>query len=91
MANNLAGNPWVLDTAAVTNIWNQTLFPTAIEWSGYTDAAHTCIIKDARGVEVVNWKGTTDLSPRSIEPGIMRMRGFIVDTLGSGKIKVWHR
>lgn len=96
MANNMAGNPWVLDTASTTAKLNQVtdsvVFITALQWSGYTTPADQCILQDGhRGIDVCVLSGRDDLGPVDISPGgaPLHIRDPILKVLGSGILTVW--
>lgn len=95
MANNLKGNPFVLDTADAAVKLGQTIGSvwhiTNLQWSGYTSAADQCILQDGyRGIDVLVFSGKADLSPVDINPGtIIRITDPILKVLGSGILTVW--
>lgn len=93
MANQCGRNPWVIDTAAATEvggITNTTTHIRAMQWSGYASDADECIVTDYGDTQVAHWKGKEDLSPIDLPAGgTLRIRGMKVSTLSSGILTVW--
>lgn len=92
MANDLTGNPWVIDTASATAVHSGLAFISGISWSNYANMADQLVIKDSRGVEIVNTTGKADLTPIIIGFGeSIRVRDLTVTILDSGKVAVHHK
>lgn len=95
MANNMAGNPWVLDTASTSTKLGQTVGSvvhiSALQWSGYNSPADQCIIQDGyRGIDILVFTGKPDLSPVEIAPGkTIRIRDPILKVLDSGIVSLY--
>jgi hypothetical protein len=101
MANNLARNPWTLDTAGATPLTTKQLRIRKLRWvvTAAGAAADDCVIQDASGRETfrfVNHDGTTqyqyeiDFSDGGAG-GIagFPILGFILDTITRGTLYVY--
>ena len=89
MANNLASNPWVLDTAAVTVLFPGHIIVNAFEWEGYALDTDTVVVKDGNGKEVWKANGFSDLTAAYSGAGSFSIQGLALTTLASGKLRVF--
>lgn len=90
MANNITGNPWVLDT--VGNVWylQSNIRILNIEFQDYINDADTCELQDNAGRVVWSGNGNADLSTvRSGDCGWIR--GLVLTVLTNGKVRVFHK
>ena len=88
MANALEGNIWLLDTASTTTVVeSRRCWIKSIEWDGATTAGHTYVIKDKNSKLIAQSTaaGANNEDVRLIEDW---HDGFIMHTLGSGKLIV---
>lgn len=91
MANNLAGNPWYIDTPGATVLKAGRTFVSGIEWSGYNAQADQVTVQDGKRLDtVLNWVGANDLEPRSY-PGSCVIYDIIVPVLSGGVLKIFLR
>lgn len=87
MANALAGNVWVLDTASTTAVVDSRmpLFIKSIRWDGATTAGHTAVLKDQLGN--IFWQSTAAAgNSEDVQIYEGYVNGLIMHTLASGKI-----
>ncbi len=95
MANNLASNPWVLDTQGTNILHSSWAWISAIVWSNYTNPSDQCIIQGSYGPNnqpqsELTFTGKGDLSEVKLEPADpIRIRDFTLATLTSGKVQVF--
>ena len=97
MANDLTGNPLVIDTASATPIMTDDVYLDAIRWVGATTAGHQAVVKDnktspdtvyeglASGANFIDERsfGAEYAGPRRV------VGGLAVTTLGSGKLYIY--
>lgn len=90
MANDISGNPLIIDTAAATNVWPQggNLNVRHFEFVDYAAGTDNVIVTDRNGRRVWSANGTADLD-NIISQEIGWIRGLIVPTLSSGKLYVY--
>ena len=90
-------NPWVVDTPTTTWVVGNPLMieddviVSTVRWVGASDAAHSAIIKDRSGNTV--WESTAAAADDREESQPMSMvsqrwKGFVVTTLGSGRLYI---
>lgn len=94
MANNIGGNPWVLDTAGVGVIKPGLVYVRAIVFSGYAAATDQAILtaNDGRGnrITVATLDGDADLSAQSYNEGASYwLRDLALTTLTSGQVSIF--
>lgn len=94
MANNIAGRPWVIDTASSDVIKPGLVYVKSLVFNGYTDAAHKCIVtfNDGSGnrLTLCTFDGQADLGPVSFNEGSpFWVRDIAVTTLDSGQLSVF--
>lgn len=61
MGNQVASQPWVIDTVSNTPIFTGFMNIIHIAYTGYTDAAHSVELQDANGRTICHLDGNTDL------------------------------
>lgn len=89
MANLMAQNPWVVDTAGAGLIATGRVRPFTIRWVGATTAGHKCVVKDAAGE--VKWEDVASGANYVTEGRIeIDWNGVAVTTLDSGKLYIEH-
>lgn len=91
MANDLRGNPWLIDTPSATVIHIDVAHIDSFVFSEYLNAADQCVIQDWRGRDIVRMVGNNDLTPVQYPPGgdsHMQIRGLVIPTLSSGVVAV---
>ena len=85
-------NPWTFDSTGVKRTAaHGKLFVTNIVFSGYANAAHKCVLKDASGKIVATMTGNAALTPVGPpDPGSKHRQilGLTVDTLDSGNVQL---
>lgn len=96
MANDLTGNPWVLDTASATKLWSGPTYVVGMEWhpAAMDDDLE---VQDALGN--TKWKiraaspATDDLSTGlevwSLSETKAPWDGFLLKTIDSGTLYVY--
>ena len=97
MANDLTGNPWVVDTASATPITTDDVFLDTIRWVGATTAGHQAIVKDNKGTPDTIYEGLASganfIDERSFGAEYAGPRrvvgGLAVTTLSSGKLYIY--
>lgn len=92
MANNLANNPWTLDTASTSTILHSgPTFIVGLQWSGYNSAGDQCIVQGGlTAADVLVWTGRADLGPIDLPAGDgFKIRDFILKKLDSGILTVY--
>lgn len=82
MANRLAGNPWVIDTAGAGVLIPYHIKVRHIEFIDYLADADTCQVKDAAGFVIWKGNGASDLRP-VVSGNIGAIQGLIVDQLAA--------
>ena len=93
MANDLTGNPLVIDTASTSvAVWSaQAARIQHVRWVGGTTAGHTCVIKDAAGH--VKWAGVATGANYSedslLDEPVTVKGGIFVSTLASGVVYIY--
>lgn len=87
MANDLTGDPYIIDTAAATVLSTINLFIKSIRWVGGTTAGHTAVIQDQKGnvIWTSEASGANYVESEIIEQWI---DGLIVPTLTSGVLYI---
>ena len=86
MANALAGNVWVLDTANTTTVVDdRRVWIKSIRWDDATTANHKAVLKDGKGniFYQSTASGDNNEDVQMIEGWVS---GFIMHTLDSGTI-----
>ena len=91
MANQVTGNPWIIDTASGSAILTSMAQVRSFRWTGGTTAGHSCVVQDQNGKVV--WdsfaNGANFLDEKVFEERHGRtVNGLIVPTLGSGKLYI---
>ena len=92
MANDLTKNPWVLDTASSTSIWDGPVYINKIDWVPAA-ANDDLVITDKNGGPI--WSVTNALTGgrAGLESQDLRgnppYQGFIISTLGGGTVYVY--
>lgn len=91
MANNVSGDPLILDTANTTTVVDpRGLIITKVRWVGATTAAHHATIKNADGATIIDMVATgANYTEESTEK--MYCKGLIMHTLGSGIVYVYYK
>ncbi len=86
MANDIAGRPWVLDTATPgVPIWRSWMTIDHFEYVGYAAQGNICLIRDQNGRVVWEGLGASDLS--EVRSGkVEHVNGLIPDTIEGGGI-----
>lgn len=95
MANNISTRQWYLDTplpfgSPGSILWKSNIAVLQIEFSGYSAATDTCVLKDRNGRTVWSATGATDMEPIRLG-NIGWVNGLCLDTLGSGLCIVYIR
>jgi hypothetical protein len=91
MANNLASNPWKIDTPGASVIYAFPVKVMNINWSNYTlTTAQTALVQDSNGKDILNvTTAATSATMQPINTGqIGWVRGIQVPTLGSGELTI---
>ena len=92
MANNVAGNPWILDAAAT--ITTDTVRVAKLRWSAEAAAAgDNVVVSDSAGRVV--WEAVATGTNNTVEsPNLAGnsgdIRGFVLTTINSGKLYVYY-
>lgn len=88
MANDLAGRPWVLDTAGSGVLWKGWIKIKNMEFADYTADTDTASITDQNGRSIVDFNGKADLSSVfSLELGWVQ--GINLTSITAGKVRVF--
>lgn len=89
MANDVTGNPWVLDTPGAGLVWTGNVKIANAELAGYAADADNAILKDAAGRVVAVLNGSVDL--QTVRTGKIAWvnGGLAIPTLTSGKVYVY--
>jgi len=90
VANNIAGRPWILDTAAPgVIIWPSWMRIAQFSFIGYAAQGNKCVINDRNGQLVWQASGAADLRDQpSFKIGWVQ--GMIVQQIdGGGKVLVY--
>jgi len=88
VANQLATNPWVLDTPAVTILYQTDICAAHFEWAGYASQADTVQVQDRFGKVVWEATGKADLS--LVESFTLKwLHGLALTVLSSGRLRVF--
>ncbi len=91
MANDLAGNPWVLDTAAPgTLVFDGWVMPRSVRWDAPLAGAGSRVILKDRSGRVV-WSSSADAANFGDAQTIATKTGWdglIVDTLATGNVLI---
>jgi hypothetical protein len=94
MANNITGNPFVLDTVTDSMIPTGTVFDVfAIRWTSGS-LADAISLQDAAGAVKWSATGTTasNVDETVFPAGLsVQFNGMKIPTLGAGKVYVYHR
>lgn len=85
MANDVAGNPWKLDTTGAVSSANVRI--ERIRWVGGTTAGHTCVLHDAAGKTVVSFVAAGANYTEDV-PVRREYTGLTLTTLASGIVYV---
>ena len=90
MANNLTGNPWIIDTAATITTGLVTV--TAAEWQEPT-AADDLTITDNAGNTIYDDNAVAGGTGIRLEVKIAntQFNGFIVSVIDGGTLYVYHK
>lgn len=92
MANDIGGNPLVLDTAHTSNLADpRNLIIMGVHWAKATSAGHEMIIKDAAGNELYHMVANAANYDEESTNRAVAQGGIIMHTLGSGTVKVYIR
>jgi hypothetical protein len=90
MANQLATNPWVLDTPAATVLYQSDVKNAHFEWSDYTSQADQVQVKDRFGKVIWSATGQDDLS--LVESFTCEwVHGIALTTLSAGVLRVYFK
>lgn len=92
MANDLTGNPYVIDNNNTNsaNCVSGMKRIYSIEWHNYTNNTSRCIVLDGKNRTLFNSIGKADLTP--IKGGAEGwVDGIKVDTLSSGVLLIYYR
>jgi hypothetical protein len=89
MANNVSGNPWILDTAGAALVWPAKVFVEHFEFVDYAGDTDNCELKDASGRSIWKNNGAADL--QEVRSGkIGWVSGVALTTVtGTGKVRVY--
>lgn len=61
MANQLASNPWIVDTPSASVLYQGNMQHAQVEYIDYQDSSHVVEVQDRNGRVVARLKGSTDL------------------------------
>ena len=90
MANDIAANPIIIDTAGASALTAFTFIATKIRWVSGTTAGHQAIVQN--GNSIVKFKaeatGANYTESEHFDPPLI-FDGLIVPTLGSGTIYIY--
>lgn len=90
-ANDLTGNPLIIDTAGASMLTSSRTWVVAVRWVGGTTAGHTAVVQDVNSRDLwAGIAGTTNWDEESMAPMVWR-GGFKVPTLSSGKLYIYLR
>ena len=85
MANDLTGNPWVIDTAGA--IFSGEVRIDRIAWKNATTLNHTVLIVDGAG-KIIFEDFASGATYNTSEPRARIYSGVTVTTLSSGKLYI---
>lgn len=93
MANNVTGNPFIIDTAGASAVYTGPLVMDRFRWVGATTVAHQCVVTDGDGKVLFESFAT---GPNYVDETYCGdqhkiIRDLKVPTLGSGKLYVYFR
>ena len=90
MANELATNPWVIDTAAPTVLYQTDVKNAHFEWANYSSQADEVQVEDRFGKVIWSATGQDDLS--LVESFTCEwVHGIAVPVLSSGVVRVYFK
>ena len=95
MANDITGNPWVLDTGSATAIRTSPIKVKSMEWRPETAVGDDLAVTDNAGHELWTEKALAVDSDGQLafywaQNGEgMSCNGFTLATIDSGKLRVW--
>lgn len=92
MANDLVGNPWVIDTTAAIDTTQGEIRVRKIKWVGATTAAHAVVVQDG-GLNRKQWEdlcpGGNYVANEDIQGRGMLWHGCQVTTIQSGRLYIY--
>lgn len=90
MANDLSSNPWKIDTASSTAVWDQPVYVKRFHWMEPTTDGHSVSVTDKNGKAV--WPDFTALAGGDgmVYEHVVEgwVDGLIVPTLDSGTLLI---
>lgn len=91
MANDVSGNPLILDTANTSAVVDpRGLIIDKFRWVGATTAGHQAVVKDGRGKVIFDSVAdAANFVDESHDRAVAK--GLIMHTLASGKIYIYYR
>lgn len=87
MANNISANPWYIDTASATAVWNGKVYIKELIWNKPT-AGSALIILDQNGNTIINTVANAN-DPMFAFGTLSWVNGFVVTTLATGTLSVF--
>lgn len=89
MANNLTGNPWIIDTPGAGLLVSGDVDVKMLRWVGATTAGHQAIAQN--GLSQVEWEDVAAGANYSTseEGPFFFAQGLKVTTLASGKLYIY--
>lgn len=91
MANDISGNPLVLDTASATSVTTKTFVAWMLRWVGATVAGHTVSVQN--DASKVKWasegSGANYVEETHFDGKPVIFEGLKVPTLSSGTIYIY--
>ena len=91
MANDVTGNPLVLDTASSTSVTTRTFVALMIRWVGATAAGHTVSVQN--DASKVKWaseaSGANYVEETHFDGKPVIFEGLKLPTLGSGTVYIY--
>ena len=90
MANDIGGNPWKIDTASATAIYNDKVWIQKLVWHEPTTAGHVLSVTDKDGKVI--WDKTALAGGAGLDYELEvegAFDGLIVPTMSSGTLYVY--
>jgi hypothetical protein len=86
LANDISANPWKIDTASATAVYN---FPMKIDNVIWANAAvgATLLVQDVNGKDIIRATETSGIADQHFGK-IGWVRGLVVPTLSSGELTI---
>jgi len=90
MANDIGGNPWIIDTASATALLESRVWIERVIWDEPSSTTDEAIITDAAGNKIWGYEALAAGAGISYTQDIgISSKGLIVPTLGSGTLYIY--